>query len=89
MCQTNLGILPPGYTCEDLRDLLERSLANTVMKPRKSPVYAALLRSPDVIDRLIEDEKIDSARKFVDFLREFEGKDHPAAIAAEARLAGR
>jgi len=84
-----MGILPPGYTCEDLRAMLERSLHNMIMKPRKSPVYSALLASPDVIDRLIGEGKRESARKYVDFLKEFEGKDHPAAIAAEARLAGR
>ena len=84
-----LGILPPGYTCEDLRDLLERSLRNMFMKPRKSPIYAALLASPDAVDRLVEVKGLEDARKYVDFLAEFEGKDHPAVIAAEARLAGR
>jgi hypothetical protein len=84
-----LGILPPGYTCEDRHAMLERSLRNMIMKPRKSPIYAALLASPDVIDRLIEEGKRDRARMYVDFLKEFEGKDHPAAIAAEARLAAR
>ena len=60
-----------------------------IIKPKKSPIYRRLLESPDSIDRVVERGKPDRASKFVDFLKEFEGKDHPAAIAAEARLAGR
>ena len=59
------------------------------MKTRKSPIYASLLASPDAVDRLVEARGLEDARKHVDFLAEFEGKDHPAVIAAEARLAGR
>ena len=45
--------------------------------------------SPDAIDRVIERGEPERARKYVDFLMELEGRDHPAVLAAEARLAGR
>ena len=83
-----LGILPPEYTCDELRAMLERVLAHRIKNPRRSPIYAALLESPAAIDRLLGEGKPDSARKYIDFLAELEGKDHPAVIAAEARLAG-
>jgi len=83
-----LGILPPEYTCDELRGMLERVLAHRIRKPRRSPIYAALLESPEAIDRLLGEGKPDSARKYIDFLAELEGRDHPAVIAAEARLAG-
>ncbi len=84
-----LGILPPAYTCDELRGILERVVANRIRKPRPSPIYAALLESPAAIDRLLGEGRPDTARKYVDFLAELEGKEHPAVIAAEARLAGR
>ena len=84
-----LGVLPAGYGCADLHELLERILAHMIIKPKKSPIYRRLLESADPIDRLIERDKRERARKFVDFLKELEGKDHPAVIAAEERLAGR
>ncbi len=84
-----LGILPPGFTCGELQEMLERCLRHMIIKPKKSPIYRRLLESPDPLDRVIERGEADRARKFVDFLKELEGKDHPAAVAAEARLAGR
>ena len=84
-----LGILPPGFTCAEFLDLLERSLRSMIIKPKKSPIYRRLLESPDAIDRVIERGEPERARKYVDFLMELEGRDHPAAVAAEARLAGR
>jgi hypothetical protein len=84
-----LGILPGGYTCAELLEMLERIPRSMIIQPMKSPIYQRLLESPDPIDQLIAEDKAERARKYVDVLAELEGKDHPAVIAAEARLAGR
>jgi hypothetical protein len=81
-----LGGLRAGFTCAELVNLLRVIRANSNPEVEKSPAYASLLDSPDLVDYLEAQGKGGDAAKFVDFLKEFEGASSPAAVAAESRL---
>jgi hypothetical protein len=81
-----LGGLFQGFSSRDLSGLLMSVRLSAVIQPKRSPIYARLLETPEPIDELIFRGELDRAVKFVDFLRVFEGADHPAVLAAEARL---
>jgi hypothetical protein len=83
-----MGMLPVGFECAELLELLQLIPSQMIVTPQKSPIYARLLESPDVIDAMLQQGERNQAEKFVGFLREFEGEASPAVQAAEARLRG-
>ena len=81
-----LGGLPQGFQCSALVNLLSAVRMRSLAAPEKSPIYAALLDSAAPIDDLIQKGEAEKANKFVELLNEFEGKNSPASLQAQARL---
>ena len=67
-------------------NLLRVIRSNSNPEVEKSPAYASLLDSPNLVDYLESQGKGGDAAKFVGFLKEFEGASSPAYVAAESRL---
>ncbi len=80
------GSLPPGFTCDELVLLLESIARRRIIKPALSPIRSRLRVDPTAIDEFVARGEIDRARKYLDFLKEFEGADSPVALAVEARI---
>lgn len=81
-----LGGLPSGYTCDQLSAFLTAVLAERPAESEKSPAYSSLLESPALIAQLVGQGDLETAGKFVELLKEFEGETSQAAQAAEAQL---
>lgn len=81
-----LGALKPGFTCGELVELLKAIHARANPEVEKSPIYNALLQSAEVVDFLNQKGEAQKAARFVDLLRDFEGAQSPAVLAAEVKV---
>ena len=64
-----LGGLRAGFTCADFVNLLRIIRSNSNPEVEKSPAYATLLDSPDLVDYLEAQGKPGDAAKFVELSR--------------------
>lgn len=79
--------LPAGFSCADLVHLLNYIRQSRSLDMERSPIYASLMESPEaVVDDLKGKGEAVQAARFVELLKEFEGAQSPAVLAAETQL---
>ena len=82
-----LGLLPVGYTCDELTALLRSVREVSTTAPEPSPIYVGLVERPlEVVDDLVANGRTADANRYVDLLEEFEGSASPAVQTAKGRL---
>lgn len=82
-----LGLLPAGFTCDDLVSLLASVRTASNGEVEKSPIYLNLLERPgEVVDLLLTEGKVEDALRFAGLLEEFEGRGSEVVRTVNSRL---